>query len=618
MAIHVALDGNDDWSGLPAEANAARTDGPKATPAAALGAARKAETPAPKCIVLRGGDYFIEEPLRLSNQDSGLTVEAAPGEAVVLYGGRRVTGWRPDGDRFWAADLPEVKSGEWDFRMLVVNGRFCERARLPKAGFFTHLSEWDVRWMGTTGGGWQRKPTEDELTTMKYRPEDLGPWLDTKNAEVNVYHMWDESVVGVASIDTEQRVLKFASLAGHPPGAFGVKNYVVWNVREGLQEPGQWYLDRTAGKVVYWPLPGEDMRGADAVAPVAESIIIVQGSESQAVAGVTLRGLTLSVTNTPLAAGGFGAGRFPGAVSLVNTQDCRLLGLKLVNVGGQGVKTWRCEGLQIGNCEVHHTGACGLVVRGTNCSVEDCLVHDVGVSYPSAIGITCGGKGNRIAHSEIHDTPYSAVTAGGDDHAIEDNLIYRAMLELHDGAGIYIGFCKNVALRRNFVRDIVDTGGYGASAYYLDEQAENCIVENNLSLRVVRPSQNHWATNNTIRNNVFVADGDMNLTFARCTNYRIERNVVRAGGKITFSNAQAITAMPDNLLYSAQGLIERTDLDNYRQVAKSAYEPSEGTVVAEPGLEGVETGRCRFAAESPAHALGIEPVDVSAAGRRPG
>ena len=41
--------------------------------------------------------------------------------------------------------------------------------------------------------GWQRKPTDEELTTMKYKPEDLGPWLDANNAEVVVHHMWTES-----------------------------------------------------------------------------------------------------------------------------------------------------------------------------------------------------------------------------------------------------------------------------------------------------------------------------------------------------------------------------------------------------------------------------------------
>ena len=77
-------------------------------------------------------------------------------------------------------------------------------------------------------------------------------------------------------------MLTFSNPLGHPPGAFGVNKYVVWNVREGLAEPGQWYLDRTAGKLVYWPLAGEDMNAALVVAPRVESILQLRGRPVQA------------------------------------------------------------------------------------------------------------------------------------------------------------------------------------------------------------------------------------------------------------------------------------------------------------------------------------------------
>jgi len=81
------------------------------------------------------------------------------------------------------------------------------------------------------------------------------------------------AVVGISRNDTENHVLTFSNPGGHPPGAFGVKKYVVWNVREGLMQPGKWYLDRTAGKIVYWPLPDEDMTAVKSIAPTVESIV---------------------------------------------------------------------------------------------------------------------------------------------------------------------------------------------------------------------------------------------------------------------------------------------------------------------------------------------------------
>ena len=614
--LFVSPRGNDTWSGREAARADDGSDGPFATLHKAVESSRRQAAGQLRRIVLQPGEYYIEQPVDLALADAGLTIEAAKGAKVVLYGGRRVTGWRRDGDHLWAADLPDVKEGKWDFRMLAVADRLCPRARLPKEGSFTHLSEFKVPWMSTTGGGWKRKPTREELTTMKYRPEDLGPWLDVNNAEVTVYHMWDESVVGIARNDTENRVLTFSNTGGHPPGAFGVKKYVVWNVREGLTQPGQWYLDRTAGRIVYWPLPGEDMTAVKSIAPTVESILRIRGQEGKAVHDVTIRRLTLAVANTPLVAGGFGAGKFPGAVDLTHAENCRLLDLEIKNVGGQGIRAWKLTSCVIEECHVHDTGACGLKFSG-ECTVRNNHVHHVGRIYPSGIAVWGGGRdGQRchIEHNTIHDTPYTAIACGGDDHRIEHNRIYRAMQVLHDGGGIYITFCKRVVLRGNYIHDIVDTGGYGASAYYLDEQAEDCLVERNLSVRVARPSHNHMARKNTLRNNVFVCDGDAAMTFPRSSDYCLEKNVIVAGGKIRITRPEAISQAVGNIVLSKSGKIEGVKLEAYRQAGAEPIESGGGWLLADPKLVEYESGKLRFAADSPAGRLGIKAIDVSGAG----
>ncbi len=610
--LFVAPNGNDAWPGTRSR--------PLASLHAARDAARKLEPGKPRRIVVEAGQHFLTEPLALTPEDSGLSIEAK-GQAT-LCGGRKIAGWERYGDHLWAA---KVDAANWHFRVLVVNGRFAARARLPKSGFFTHLTSFDVPWMSTTGGGWKRKPTEGELTTVQYMPEDLSASLDLRNAELTIYHMWDESAVGIKSHDAATHTLTFSNPAGHPPGAFGVRKFVVWNVREGMTEPGQWYLDggtgfqpaghrqdaRATGKVVYWPLPGEDMTKAEVLAPTMESLIRLQGTKEKPVRDVAIRGLTLSVTNTPLRAGGFGAGNFDGAVHVVHAENCRLEGLTILNVGGQGIKAWEAKGLAIQRCHVHHTGACGIKADGEGNTVADCRVHDVGVTYPSAIGLWANGKRAQIVHNEVHGTPYTAIASGGEDHLFEANRIHHAMKELHDGAGIYITFCKRVTLRGNFIHDITDTGGYGASAYYLDEQAEDCLVEGNLSLRVNRPSHNHMARRNTLRNNVFVVDGDASITFPRSSDYRLEKNIVVATGKITFSNPAAIAAFPGNVLFSGTGKVEGQPLKDYRAAGAEPLKPGEGSILADPKLAVSERGKVTFSPDSPALRLGIRPIDVS-------
>jgi hypothetical protein len=377
--VFVAVDGSDSWSGLLPEPNADRTDGPLATLEAACRAARKLGVVQTRTVVLWAGQYFFDEPVVLTGEDSGLTIESAPGADVRLYGGKKIVDWKKDGEKFYSVALPGIKEKKWDFRALVVNGRFCPRAQLPEKGFFKHLSSFKVPWMSTTGGGWKRKPTSEELTTLKYRPEDLGPWLDVNNAEVAVYHMWDESLVGLAAMDNESQTLTFSSPSGHPPGAFGVNKYVIWNVR---------------------------------------SIIRIEGSREEPARDITIRGLKLSVTTTPLKAGGFGAGKFDGAVTITSAENCRLIGLEIFNVGGQGIKA-SGAGLRAESCHVHHTGACGVRCRGTECIVADNHIHNIGLTYPSAIAMQGGGKDCRINHNEIHDCSYTAINCGGERNRIE-------------------------------------------------------------------------------------------------------------------------------------------------------------------------------------------------------
>jgi hypothetical protein len=190
------------------------------------------------------------------------------------------------------------------------------------------------------------------------------------------------------------------------------------------------------------------------------------------------------------------------------------------------------------------------------------------------------------------------------------------MLELHDGGGIYCFAGKDLVLRGNFIRDIIDTGGYGASAYYLDERSENCLVEGNLSVGIVRPSHNHMAKGNTIRNNVFISDTEARITFPRSSDYTFERNVICAEGRIVLENPDAIATLRNNVLFSADGKIQCRRLKDYSQAGDFSFEADQENLTADPHITGFEKGRVRFDPDSPALKLGIKPIDVSGAGIR--
>lgn len=622
--LYVAPDGNDN--------NPGTKDKPFATLTKARDALRELRITSGKKIVLRGGHYY-DVCVELSPEDSNLTIQASENEKPALYGGRLITNWERDGD-FYSARLEGAKDRSWDFRILIVNDQLRQRACLPDTGAYTHLSKFDVRWMSTTGGGWQRKPTEKELTTMKYKKGDLGPCLDVNNAELTIFHAWDESVVGLKSLDEKTQTVTFSTPAGHPPGGFGgwlkkANTYIVWNIREGMHHPGQWYLDRTRGRVVYWPMKNENVNEIKVIAPTKENVIkLMEGTKN-----ITIKDLTISCTTTPLIAGGFGAGKFDGALSANKIENCSFINLIIENVGGWGIKTSGAA-ILIDGCEMRETGAGGFKFNGKNITIRNSHIHDVGKNYPSSIALWGDGNHNKIIHNEIHHTPYSAICYGGDSTLIESNLFYETMKILHDGGAIYITFCRDIIVRGNVVRG---SSGTRAHAYYMDEQAENCVVEGNLALNTSWPSHNHMTKNCIIRNNVFIDEGSQLLTFPRSSGMTFERNILMAdeikfsmptgkpedpqkGEKVLdiikpYMKADGITSMPNNILFSWKGKIELEELTAYSGSRTVPFEPFDGTVFTDPLFVDWGKGDFSFKPDSPALKLGIKPIDVSEAGR---
>lgn len=591
--FHVSPSGSDTNPGSPQK--------PFATIQKAIEMAQKAQGDA-KRVLLHSGTYY-NSAVSFTAAHSDLVVQAAPNQKPILCGGIPISQWIKNNHLYYAT-LPSTH--KWDVRLLQVNGQYRPRARYPKDGTLTHLSVFDVPWMSTTYGGWQRKPTTEELTTLKYNPADLPE--DLSNAEVTVFHMWDESVSAIQSHDRLNNTLKLTPELGHPPGAFGVKKYCLWNLAAGLTTPGQWYYHRLNNRIVYWPLPGEDMATAQVIVPTQNTIFRIDGAKK-----LILRNLTLAVTTVPIMTGGFAAGNYPAAIELANTEYCLLDGLTIQNVAGHAIKARKnAKFTRIENCDISFCGAGGIYVSGEKTEIRNNLVHSIGLAYPSSIGINGGGKNSVVAHNEIRNTPYSAMTFGGENTIIESNLITACMKVLHDGAAIYVFGGKNVTLRGNHAYDIVDTGGYGASAYYLDEQCENCTVERNLSVNVAWPSHNHMARNNVIRDNVFITNGDLKITFPRCGGYTFKGNVLQSRGTITFSGANAVTTWARNVLHGAKVITQ--GLRDYAAEGNPGGPPPDSTL-ADPLFMDPSKGDYRYKPDSPATRLGLESIDVSTAGR---
>ncbi len=201
-------------------------------------------------------------------EDSGtasapITYAAAPGERPVLSGGRPITGWRKFDDKLWTADLPDVKAGHWRFNQLYVGGEPRTRARIPNEGF--------LRVAACPEGTPKTANYHKACQTFQFKPGDIrADWTNLQDVEVIVYHFWTDSHLPIKSVDTTSNLVTFACKATKTFTDDFTENgarYIVENVFEGLDAPGEWYLNRHTGVLFYYPKAGEDMSRVEVIAP---------------------------------------------------------------------------------------------------------------------------------------------------------------------------------------------------------------------------------------------------------------------------------------------------------------------------------------------------------------
>ncbi|MBL8995279.1 MAG: LamG domain-containing protein, partial [Spirochaetia bacterium] len=190
---YVSTQGNDQWTGRFAEPNADKTDGPLATPAGAQEMIRAVKEKngfsGPVTVTFRGGVYPIQDPLQFTAADSGtktapVRYQSHTGEAVVISGGKKVSGWKAAAGGFLEAVIPEVKGGDLYFHELFVGDNRATRTRLPKKGFY-RINEL----------------VKDSRTEFFFKPGDIQNWKNLRDVNVTSYHAWTASLHWIDTVD---------------------------------------------------------------------------------------------------------------------------------------------------------------------------------------------------------------------------------------------------------------------------------------------------------------------------------------------------------------------------------------------------------------------------------
>jgi len=463
-------------------------------------------------VVIRAGVYELGEPLAFGPEDSGtaphaVIYAACPGEKVVVSGGSKITGWKRGPGDVWTAEVPGAREGKWHFRALFVGGRRAVRARTPNRD--DKAPERQLKAVDLS--------KDLKRFTVTLAPGLVKNWASPADVEMVIAGNWEINRKRVEAVDEKSALVVLA-----PPHISG-PDYIVpspgrWchfeNAREMLDQPGEWHLDRKAGVVCYWPLPGEDLGRIEVVAPRLVQLVKVAGTADRPVRNLHFDGISFEHTQWPLppggymgiqachystaAAGGQQSGRVPAALDFRFAEQCSVEDGTIARLGGCGLEfgDGTVGNLVQGNEVVDVAGNGVNVGGGVPRANRVCNnhVHACGREFYGAVGIWVGiARETVVAHNLVHDLPYTGISVGWEwsdrptpceKNLIEFNHIYDVMNRLCDGGGIYtLGLQPGTVIRGNHIHDVHRSAyaqGAPNNGMFIDQGSKGYLFQENV------------------------------------------------------------------------------------------------------------------------------------------
>ena len=514
LELFVATDGNDKNSGI--------SDNPLANVQAALDTIlerlKKGTLSAEQgaVVTIRGGTYFLDSPLELDFENAKsklgpLIFKAAEGETVQLSGARAVTG-------FTAVSAPEIlerlvarargkvvvadlrSNGIEDYGKVTARGNRLEvffkdepmqLARWPNEGFVKI-----VEVVGETAFKSHGIPGTKEGVFV-YENNRHARWVNESEPWLHGYWFWDwsDSFERLEAVDTDNKTLRLTE-PYHHYGYRKAQRYYALNLLCELDQPGEWYVDRKAGLLYFWP-PESIEEGAVRVSVLPRLLSINHGQD------IYFQGIHFT-------------GSRDTSIVITNSNDCVIEQCTVRNSGSWGISIHAGKGCEVRHSKLDNLGEGGISLNGGNRKTLEpaqhaCIsneIHRFGRLYRTyRPGIGVSGVGQRVAHNLIYDGPHNAIQLSGNEHVIEYNEIHTVCYETGDVGAFYMGrdwSARGTVIRHNFFHDIQGPGLHGAMGVYLDDAASGIQVIGNIFLRSGRAVLIGGGRDNLVENNIFV------------------------------------------------------------------------------------------------------------------
>lgn len=423
-------------------------------------------------VYLRDGVYQLERTLEFSEADSGtngyrVIYQAYPGENPIVSGGVQVTGWEHHEGNIYKAKLErDIK-----LRALYVNGQRAVMAwkNVTAQGGYGNfrIKKGEADW------AWGDASFYDGV---RYRIGDVPEIGHPEDLEITTSSTWNLNLVTVR----EQvragayQVLLLQQPYGAIAQSFGwgtefkvSGEQVLHNAYEFLDQPGEFYFDKTTHTLYYCKHEHEDLSTAVVIAPMVEGLLRIKGSSlGSRVENISFIRITFAYSDWNLVAIGDSRGQAtlqgPTAVIAMGNQNWHFDVYRAFDVPGAAIEVENSRSIVFERNTIKHTGNIGLALKNDVCDSQiignqilDTAGSAIVIGHPQHV---YEGDGLEIKHPfgvGIDKEKYpSGVEGIPRNNEISNNYIDGAGVLFHGQNAIMAFFVEDLLIAHNLVRNI--------------------------------------------------------------------------------------------------------------------------------------------------------------------
>ena len=386
------------------------------------------------------------------------------GEAgATISGGDRLTDWKDEGNGVWSASIPRHPGDKRAFfEQLWVNGRRAERARLPDRGYFKLKNP---SCTDTKDGSNKPFIEKFQLDAKEGAPLAEVSADELRYAQLCLVCKWTFARRILCGYDAATQTVTTRSPTAFPHYAGWSNGNPVWfeNVRSAFDAPGEWFYDAKARRVLYRPLPGEDMAKAVVTVPSRELSQLVRFAgdpeKGQYVKNISFENIAFECAAsktllTDVVREATGGKFLPGVAGPTESWQYQAAQSADAAICGEGVRNveWR-------NCAVRHTANYAFRLQDGCQSnrIVNCVLEDLGAG-----GIWLGAKQSYVPPGEgekIARRVYRTTGPKSNAHNLISNCVIRTAGRFNpEATGVAITHASDCKVTQCDIYDIYYTG----------------------------------------------------------------------------------------------------------------------------------------------------------------